>query len=178
MWMEEGRLDRAGEALADLHTSSARHGFDNWELVAATQDAALDGLRAMRSTPSATEDLADQAEVLGAFVELWLGLGLKVLLPFSITTQGALLSAAGDPDGARARYDESLALAADTGMRFYDAETMRRVAHLAPDRDQVIARLRAALDLARSQGARPFEQRIAHDLHEFEDPRPRVLAPR
>ena len=38
MWMEEGRLDLAGEALADLHSSSARHGFDNWELVAATQD--------------------------------------------------------------------------------------------------------------------------------------------
>jgi tetratricopeptide (TPR) repeat protein len=178
IWMEEGRFDRAGEALAALHTSSARHGFDSWELVATTQDAALDGLRAMRSTPPATAELAYQAEVLGTFVELWQALDLRVLLPFSITTQGALLAAAGDPDGAQARYDESLALAAETGMRFYDAETMRRVAHLAPDRDQVIVRLHAALDLARSQGARPFEQRIAHDLHELEDPRARVLAPR
>ncbi len=166
MWMEEGRFDRAGEALADLHSSSARHGFDNWELVAATQDAALDGLRALRSTPSDTAALSDHADTLGAFIELWQALGLKVLLPFSITTHGALLAAAGDGEGARIRYDESLALAAETGMRFYDAETMRRIAHLEPECDQAILGLHAALELARSQRARPFELRIALDLHE------------
>jgi len=177
MWMEQGRFDRAGQALADLHASSARHGFDSWELVAATQDAALDGLRAMRSPP-ATDELADHAEVLGAFVELWLALGLKVLLPFSITIRGALLAATGDFDEARARYDESLALAAETGMHFYDAETMRRVAHLAGDRDQTLSGLRDALSLARSQGARPFELRIALDLRELEGAGGRVMTPR
>ena len=178
IWMEEGRFDRAGAALADLQASSARHGFDSWELVAATQDATLDGLRAMRSEPSATGELADHAEVLGAFIELWLGLGLKVLLPFSITTRGALHAAAGDLDEARARYDESLALAEETGMRFYDAETMRRVAHLAGDRDQTLSGLRDALSLARSQGARPFELRIALDLRELEGASGRVMTPR
>lgn len=167
MWMEEGRYDLAGEALADLHSSSARHGFDNWEVVAATQDAALDGLRAMRSTPSDAAALADHAEVLGAFIDLWVMLGLKVLLPFSMTMHGALLAAAGDVEGAQTRYDESLVLAADTGMRFYDAETMRRIAHLASNRDQTVSELRTALDLARSQEARPFELRIALDLHEL-----------
>jgi class 3 adenylate cyclase len=165
MWMEEGRFELAGEALADLHASSARHGFDNWEVVAATQDAALDGLRALRSTPSPSPELADHAEALGAFIELWLTLGLKVFLPFYITTHGALLAAAGDVDAAQARYDESLALAAETKMRFYDAETMRRIARLAGDRDQTVSQLRNALDLARSQGARPFELRIALDVH-------------
>jgi class 3 adenylate cyclase len=167
MWMEEGRFDLAGEALTDLHSSSARHGFDNWEVVAATQDAALDGLRAMRSEPPETAALADHAEVLGAFIELWQMLGLKVLLPFSITTHGALLAAAGDGEGARVCYDDSLALAAETGMRFYDAETMRRIAHLAPDRDQAALGLRAALELAHSQRAQPFGLRIALDLHEL-----------
>jgi class 3 adenylate cyclase len=167
MWMEEERFDLAGEALAGLHGSSARHGFDNWELVAATQDAALDGLRALKSMPSDATALADHAEVLGAFIELWQALGLRVLLPFSITTQGALLAAAGDGEGARMRYDESLALAGETGMRFYDAETMRRIAHLAPDRDQAVSELGAALELARAQGARPFESRIARDLQEL-----------
>ena len=167
MWMEEGRLDLAGEALTDLHSSSARHGFDNWEVVAATQDAALDGLRAMRSEPSETAAIADHAEVLGAFIELWQMLGLEVLLPFYITTHGALLGAAGDGEGARLRYDESLALAAETGMRFYDTETLRRIAHLTPDSDQAALGLRAALELARSQRARPFELRIALDLHEL-----------
>jgi hypothetical protein len=94
-------------------------------------------------------------------------LGLKVLLPFSITTHGALLAAAGDGEGARVRYDQSMALAAETGMRFYDAETMRRIAHLSADRDQAVLELRAALELARLQKARPFESRIALDLHEL-----------
>jgi hypothetical protein len=167
MWMEEGRFDRAVKALNELHESSARHGFDNWELVAATQDASLDGLRAMRLESSDTAALAEHAEVLGAFIELWQTLGLKVLLPFFVTTHGALLAAAGDGEGAGARYEHSLALAAETGMRFYDAETMRRIAHLAPGRDQVVAGLGAALELARSQRARPFESRIALDLHEL-----------
>jgi tetratricopeptide (TPR) repeat protein len=164
MWMEEERFDLAGETLAELHASSARHGFDNWELVATTQDAALDGLRAMQTRPSESTELAEYAQALGTFIEIWLTLDLKVLLPFSITTQGALLAAAGDVEGAKERYDESLALAANTGMRFYDAETLRRVAHLASDHDQKVAQLQAALELARSQGARPFEQRIAGDL--------------
>ena len=167
MWMEEGRFDLAGTALADLHSSSARHGFDNWEVVAATQEAALDGLRAMSSTLGETTSLAEHAEVLGAFIDLWLMLGLKVLLPFYMTTHGALLAAAGDVEGAQARYDESLALAADTGMRFYDAETMRRIAGLVPNREQAVSELHAALELARAQGARPFELRIALDLHEL-----------
>jgi len=78
-----------------------------------------------------------------------------------------LLAAAGDGVGARLRYHESLALAAETGMRFYDAETMRRAAQLAPTRGQAVLELRAAFDLARSQRARPFELRIALDLHEL-----------
>jgi hypothetical protein len=167
MWMEAGRFDLAGEALADLHSSSARHGFDNWELVATTQDAALDGLRALRSRASASAELTDHAEALGSFIEIWLTLGLKVLLPFSMTTHGALLAAAGDAEAARARYEDSLALAGETGMRFYDAETTRRLAHLGRDPDQTVAELRIALDLARTQGARPFELRIALDLHEL-----------
>jgi class 3 adenylate cyclase len=167
MWMEEGRFGLADEALADLHSTSARHGFDSWAVVAATQEAALDGLRALRSTSSETAAPADHAEVLDSFIELWLTRGLKVLLPFWITTQGALLAAAGDVEAAHARYRDSLALAAETGMRFYDAETMRRIAHLARNRDQTVSKLRTALELARSQGARPFELRIALDLHEL-----------
>jgi hypothetical protein len=59
-------------------------------------------------------------------------------------------------------------------MRFYDAETARRVAHLASEPEAKIAGLRDALELARLQAARPFELRIALDLHELlgEDARP------
>jgi class 3 adenylate cyclase len=177
VWMEEGRFGLAGQALAALHSSSARHGFDNWELVAATQDAALDGLRAIGSELSDTTELADHAEVLGALIEIWLTLGLKVLLPFSITTHGVLLAAAGDADAARARYHDSLGLATETGMHFYDAETMRRLAHLAPN-GETVSELRTALDLSRSQGARPFELRIGLDLHERLGGDPRAMTKR
>jgi tetratricopeptide (TPR) repeat protein len=165
MWMEAGRLDLAEEALDDLRSSSARHGFDSWELVAATHTAAFEAIKALRSGTSDTVALTEQADSLSAFIEFWQALELRILLPFYLTTTGALLAAAGDVDAARQRYEESLALAAETGMRFYDSETARRLAHLAPDRDAVIAELRAALELARTQAARPFELRIALDLH-------------
>jgi hypothetical protein len=84
-----------------------------------------------------------------------------------VTTQGALLAGAGRTDAAHARYRDSLALAASTGMRFYDAETKRLQARLCSDEDATVSELHAALELARSQGARPFELRIALDLHEL-----------
>ena len=47
-------------------------------------------------------------------------------------------------------------------MHFYDAETRRRLALL--DGATAADGLRSALDLARAQGARPFEAAIAADL--------------
>jgi class 3 adenylate cyclase/tetratricopeptide (TPR) repeat protein len=166
MWIESGNLDRAAAAVEDLQTSSARHGFDNLQLLGATQAAALEGIATLRSDAPDTTKLAEQARALGAIVELWKATDVRVLLPFYITTTGTLLAAAGDADGALRRYDESLQLAAATGMRFYDAETARCIALLAPDRESKTAALREALELARSQDARPFELRIALDLHE------------
>jgi hypothetical protein len=167
MWMEAGRLDLADEALADLRVTSARHGFDNWVLIAATQTAVLEAIAPLRSGTSDAVVLAEHAEAISSFIEFWQALGLRLFLPFYLTTIGALLAAAGDVDRARLRYEESLQLAAETGMRFYDAETTRCLAHLAPGREAVVAELRAALDLARTQAARPFELRIALDLHDL-----------
>jgi hypothetical protein len=165
VWIEDGRLDRAGDALVELRSSSARHGFDNWELVAATQTAALECVTALRAKTAGVATLLEHAEALGTHIELWKMIGLRVFLPFYITTAASVLAAAGDVAGARHRYEESLALAEETGMRFYDAETARCLAHLTADREAMIAELRAALDVARSQAARPFELRIALDLH-------------
>jgi class 3 adenylate cyclase len=167
MWIESGRLDRAAEALDDLRTSSALHGFDNWQLIGATQTAALEAIATLHSGASDATKLAEQARALSAFIDFWKALELRLFLPFYLTTIGALLAASDDADGARQCYDESLQLAAETGMRFYDAETARRVAHLAPEPDSKIAALWDALALARSQAARPFELRIALDLHEL-----------
>jgi class 3 adenylate cyclase len=174
IWIESGRLDQAGAALDELQTSSALHGFSNWQLIGATQVAAFDAVVALRSAGSDKSAAAQQAGVLSGFIEFWKALELRVFLPFYLTTCGALLAASGDTDGARQRYEESQQLAAETGMRFYDAETARRAAHLESGREAKIAGLRHALDLARAQAARPFELRIALDLHELvgEDARP------
>jgi hypothetical protein len=167
MWIEAGRLDLAEAAIAELSASSVRHGFDAWELIADTQSAVLDAVAALRSGGTDAAELAGHADAVGGHVEVWQMLELRIFLPFYLTTTGALLAAAGDADGAWQRYEESLQLAAQTGMRFYDAETTRRLAHLAPDRDAVIAGLRSALELARAQAARPFELRTALDLHDL-----------
>jgi class 3 adenylate cyclase len=167
VWIEEGRLDRADEAVTELRSFVSRHGFENWELVAETQAEVIEGIRALRSGSSDAAALSAHAEVVSAHIEVWQMVELRIFLPFYITTIGALLAASGDGDGARERYDESLQLAAETGMRFYDAETRRRLAHLADDREAEVAELRGALDLARSQAARPFELRIAHDLEDL-----------
>jgi class 3 adenylate cyclase len=178
MWIEAGRFDVADQALADLRASSAEHGFDSWELIVATQTAVLEAIRALRSGTSGAATLSEHADAVSGHVEVWQMLELRVFLPFYLTTAGALLAASGDADGARERYEESLELAAQTGMRFYDAETTRCLAQLAGDRDAVVAALRAALELARSQAARPFELRIALDLHALAGEADRTLLER
>ena len=172
-----GRLGDARAAIEELCTSGASHGFTAWQLIGATQAATLEAVVALRSGGGPdSAALATQANGLSGFIEFWKALGLRIFLPFYITTCGALLAASGDADGARERYEEALDLAAQTGMRFYDAETARCVAHLASEPDAKAASLRDALELARSQGARPFELRIALDLYDElgEEARPQL----
>jgi tetratricopeptide (TPR) repeat protein len=133
MWFEAGEHERAAAAIAHVGELSARHGFDSWELIVATHTAVLEG----------------EAEGAAALTDIWSAVGLRALLPFYLTRAGALLAAAGDDTGARERYEQSLALAAETGMHFYDAETLR-----------LLGRRDEALALARAQGARVFERRI------------------
>lgn len=176
-WIESGRLDDARAAIEELCASGASHGFAAWQLIGATQAATLEAVMALRSggVPDSAA-LATQADGLSGFAEFLKALGLRIFLPFYITTCGALLAASGDADGARGRYEESLHLAAQTGMHFYDAETARRIAHLALEPDAKVASLRDALEQARSQGARPFELRIALDLYDElgEEARPQL----
>jgi tetratricopeptide (TPR) repeat protein len=162
--IEAGRLDRAAQALAEVRAASDRHGFANWELISATQTAVLEGVRALLAGDADADALAAHADEVGAHIEVWRMLELRLFLPFHLTTAGALSAAAGDADGARERYAASLRLADETGMRFYDAETRRRLAQLESGQDARRAALEDALALARTQGARPFEQRIARDL--------------
>ena len=167
-WMaiEGGQLDRAEHLVARINATSARHGFDNWELIGATQMAALEGARLLHSGSDDARALTDQGEVVASMIQLWDAVGLRVFLTFYMTMAGALFAAAGEREQARQHYDDALALADQTGMHFYDAETNRRIAQLEPEPDAQIAGLRHALEIARSQGAQPFDLRISSELHE------------
>ncbi len=167
MWLESGRTDEAAIALEELRRTSELHGFDTWQLIGATQAAAHGGLLALRGGEADAAALAEHEATLSGMVEFWKALELRIFLPFYLTTCGALLAACGDAEGARRRYQESLQLAAGTGMRFYDAETSRLSAHLALDEQSKTAGLRDALALARAQAAGPFELRSALDLYEL-----------
>jgi tetratricopeptide (TPR) repeat protein len=167
--IERGDLDRAATAVAAVTEIAEGHGFDFWSLVAATEQATIAGLRALSATTRDTAALSSHAQALEGLCGMWKLLDVALFLPAFMATAGRLRAAAGDTDGAGARYDETLQFGRSTGIRFYEAEVLRLRAQLLPS-DEVSAALRAALDVARSQGAAPFELRIARDLVATGDP--------
>ena len=105
-----------------------------------------------------------RAGSLAGLISLWQAVELVILTPFYLATTAAALAAAGDLEGARDRLVEAIAVGDQTGMQFYDAEARRRLARLADDDTDVSVGLWSALEVARAQGARPFELRVALDL--------------
>ncbi len=165
--VERGDLEGAQGTVDEVRGLSDRHGFDIWALVSALQGATVDGLTDLRSTADAPR-LAARAQALDGLIATWRMLDLAVFVPFYLGVSARLRAGGGDIDAAVARVDEALAFAATTGMHFYDAELLRLSAGWAGGaatgergRD---GRLRAALELARAQGATLFERRIADDM--------------
>ena len=161
--IERGDLDRAAAAVAAVTEIAEGHGFDFWSLVAATEQATIAGLQALDAGAADTAGLLVHAQTLEGLCGMWKLLDVALFLPAFMATVARLRAAAGDTGGAAAGYDETLQFARSTGIRFYEAEVLRLRAQLLPS-DEVSAALRVALDLARSQGAAPFELRIARDL--------------
>jgi hypothetical protein len=58
-------------------------------------------------------------------IKVWEALGASTYRPFYWCVLGRLLTAAGQPDRARTRLDAALQFAADTGVRFDEAELLR-----------------------------------------------------
>jgi hypothetical protein len=163
MAAERGDYDRAEAGAAEMLELAVRHGFDQWGMLAVTQQTAIAATRARRTGAA---DIATHASGLSGMVDLWEAVELLIFLPYYLTTAGDALAAAGDLSGARTHFDRAIALGDRTGMRFYAAETSRCVAQLAPDDEAAVGQLRSALALARAQGAKPFELRIALDLRD------------
>ncbi len=165
--LEQGAVDE-GRAVAErLRASAEGYGFDFWVVAATTSLAEADLLAA--PSPAA-------APVLGGLATTWRMLGADVFLPQVTTMWAAALAAAGDTGGACDRLADAAAFAEDTGVAFYEVETRRLLARLAPDPGAAEAGLRAALDLAHAQGATVFGLRVACDLLAVAGPAARPLA--
>jgi tetratricopeptide (TPR) repeat protein len=161
--MEKGDLEGSFALIQEMSTIGEQHGYDVWSLVAMTQHAASTAARDIGNLDEASTG-PGQA-ILGSLIGAWKAIDLSAFLPIYVTMLGRLAAKGGDVDRARTHYEESLRLAESTGMHFYDAETRRGLAHLADQTDEIVRGLGEALALARAQGSRPFELRVALDLH-------------
>jgi class 3 adenylate cyclase/tetratricopeptide (TPR) repeat protein len=170
VWMliERGDTIGARVVVAALADMADRYGFDLWALFAATEQAAVAAMLALEREPDDHAALAAHAQTVEGMCAMWKTIDLALFLPFFTTVAGRLRAASGDAERAAARYDETLQFARATGQHYYDAEVMRLQSQLLPDED-ASAQLRAALDVSRTQGAAPFEVRIARDLVEREE---------
>jgi hypothetical protein len=70
-------------------------------------------------------------------------------------------------DAALERVELARQMADETGWRFYDAELLRLRAHTSDDPNARHADLRAAIELAQTQGALIYELRAAADDFEL-----------
>jgi tetratricopeptide (TPR) repeat protein len=162
---EVGELDAASISLDELGEVSERHGFDQWSIVAMTQRTMLSGLQALRGdADDRATVLSGAAASIGGNLMMWKMVDTWVFVPYYTTMQGVFHAGAGETDLADAVFAESLAIAERTGMRFYDAETLRLRAALRTEPEAKAAGLVEAIELARSQTAALYEVRAAVDL--------------
>lgn len=165
MLMERGEYQRSFALLGEASTIGEQHGYDIWSLIAMTQHGATTAARDL--TSSGPLSVGPAQAILSSLVSAWQMVELRTCLTIYLTMLGRLAGNGGDLATAKDYFDQSLALAASTQMHFYDAETLRCVAHLAQESDERVRLLGEALEVARRQGARPFELRIALNLHDI-----------
>ena len=127
--IEAGQLDRAAVLVADLTELAERYGFDVYRLWGAAQQATVSALAALGADDLDPTALAAQIATMTTVLDTWRTVGMNIYLTSFDAVLARLLTAAGQPDQARARLDTALQLAEDTGMHFYDAELLRLRAH-------------------------------------------------
>ena len=164
MQLELERFDDADERIGRMGETAGRHGFDSWSMVALMQTTVSTALRALEVGDASTARSAEHAATIDAMIDIWKAFDTRYFLTYYLTTAGVLHAAGGDKRLARARFEESLRLSDETSMGFYDAETLRRLAHLELHPLVREKGLRDALALARRQHCVLYEVRAAIDL--------------
>jgi tetratricopeptide (TPR) repeat protein len=175
MCAEAGQFDRAGELVAKLLELAERYGFEFWQMFGLTEQCLVDSVVLLSCGDPDPAALETQIGTMTGIVDLWRSVGIYAYQTQYDCLLARLLSAAGRPDEARARVDIALQIAADTGMRFYDAELLRARAQTHSDAEARAAELTAAIELARDQDAPLFEMRAALDYFDLCGPAGRDL---
>ena len=130
MRLELEQFDEADERIARLSDIALRHGFDSWSMVAQMQTTVATAVRAITTGSASTRESAHHAAILDSMIEIWKTFDTRYFLPYYLTTAGLIHAAGGDKRTAHSRFEESLKLAGETAMHFYDAETLRHLANL------------------------------------------------
>ena len=168
MWIEAGRLDRADAALADRAVVQPTARVRHWELIATTQAEALDARRALqvgaRGPGRPVGARRDAGRVRRALAAARAP-GAPALLPHDdrrAARRGGRPRRRPRPlRGVAGDWPRRPGCASTTPRRRGGWRTSPPTATRSP------RALREALDLARAQAARPFELRIALDLHDL-----------
>ena len=164
---EAGQHDRAIELLVEVADRGHRYGFDEWVMVAASGEAAARAIASVAAGESDAATLQTHIQTMTAVVEAWRAAGIKAFLGWYEGALVRVLTAAGMNDAARERVELARQVADETGWRIYDAELLRLRAHTSEDPVARHTDLRAAIDLAQTQGALIYELRAAADDFEL-----------
>ena len=166
IWMrcEADQLDRAEDVATDMVEKAEHFGIDFWHAIGSTLGKMTIGAEtALRSGEAGPDELSVHIELMTQCTDLWRSLGLFAYQTRYDCVIAQLLTAAGRFAEARDRISIALRIADGTGMHFYDSELLRTRAHTHTDPQDKAADLRAAIELARRQGAPLFELRGALD---------------
>jgi class 3 adenylate cyclase/tetratricopeptide (TPR) repeat protein len=165
--LESGQLDRAETLAAELIDLSERHGFDQWRLVAATQQSTIAAMKILDADDADPSELTAHITAASDHADMLLKLGLGIYATSFAAQRGRILLAVGEAAQAREQLTGALSLADMTGMHFYDAELLRLRALASDDAAERRDGLARAIQLARTQGATLFELRCALDDYQI-----------
>jgi class 3 adenylate cyclase/tetratricopeptide (TPR) repeat protein len=166
-YIEAGQYDRATELIEEVARRGEQNGFDEWVMIAACNRASMSARTALAAAEADPDTLAVHVQTMTAIVDAWRAAETKTFLACYDAVLARVQIAAGMMDAARQRVDLALKMADETDMRFYDAELLRVRAHTFDDPPTRHTGLRAAIELAQTQGAPVFELRAAAEDFEL-----------
>lgn len=165
--IEAGQLDRAETLAAELIELSEHHGFDQWRLVAATQQNTIAAMKVLDADEADPSELTAHITAAADLADMLLKLGLGIYATSFAAQLAGVLIAAGEIPQAQKRLTAALSLADTTGMHFYDAELLRLRALASEDAADRRSGIAKAIELAKTQGATLFELRCALDDYQM-----------